>query len=1075
MRKKDFKVVKFAALLSASILLLAIIPASGYHRAEEVEESTVKGVDEGAHEDFEGVEDRYTIESLFDRDELGDDHPYDMDTIKDMGLEDLNWTNQDIDGDGKADWNHSYEDPETGENKTLRIIEGTFGGEDMLGGGEYTMYDKEDIKEGDLSDPRTINTRNGAILVLPHNYSTAEGDGNGIFLHTHGIPSLQDPLYRSIASSVVNAFDAPVMLVGENETNWEAFNYSSQDMITFVSLLPLFMQDVENISSEQLKMFYPYQLLRTNLLGHTLFERLAAEFGLSLDQGIFSEGASKQGYVRWFAAMLDDRIEVAQCDWFHLQDMVNATKRYYRDWGRPPIEDHDSWAYYSNEIATLMTSVSDSLTTLLADDTGGVIYDVWDIHRQAELLKDGPHISITGTLGVGEYDGGEWETEHDGTYFPIGAESNFLNRLKQLDIDYRYGMDKAEPLSGNAYPMDETRMFNNWFNSMDLLFEEAVSNWSKVADVEATIGEHNETHDQLNVTATIENTQENMTVRLGYAGNSDRRWNDPEHDMEEGEYPWMHVEMNETGENMYEGTALIEKDVMYGYYVEAYSPGVMMYLSDNPWHTNKYDSSPLKLVHEYEYEVEGVSDMFVEDHSLAPEEPSPGEEITMNASAVVDRPDINFGDEYYDAHAPLRNIDVEFLVDQELMETRTITISEFEELDFSWTPEEVGTYQVAIEVDANDVLPEFDEGNNVYGFEVEVAEEEEAFLEVGITSPQDGEEFSMGDSVPVQYTVQNTGDMESTQQVEFTVDGAVEDNVEITLSGGEEHQGEFTWDAQEPGEHVLAVASEDDDDQVEVLVEELEPAFFEVESMSCDEDVKVGEDVVVNYTVTNTGEMEAAQDIRFTVHDDEEEVHHEVERNVTVSPGESFDEGGFTWQPEDPGNYTLTVASEDDEEEVEVTVLEGPRFEVEIVNYDEEVTEGEDVVVEYRVTNTGDMTGERTVVFYVDGSPVEEDQQITLGPRESYEGEFTWTTEEEGDIQFEVSIEEDGTAESSSEATVSVAADETTEDPSDVTEEGPASYWWIVLLVLILAGLIAALLFFKKKGEEEIGEDEGSS
>jgi len=1085
MRKPD---LKYVALLTTLILLFAVIPSAGCYR-DEVEESVEEETDE-----------RYTIESLFNRDELEDDHPYDMETIKDMDLDDLNWTNQDVGGDGKADWNYTYEDPETGENKTLRIIEGTFGGQDMLGGAEYTMYDKEDIKSGDLSDPRTINTQHGAILVLPHNHSTAEGDGRGLFMNTHGLPSLDDPLYLMIVSSVVDAFDAPLMLVGENETNWESFDYDNQDMITFVSLLPLFMQDMDNITGSQLKMFYPYLLLRTNLLGHTLFENLASEFGMSLEQGIFSEGASKQGYVRWFTAMLDDRVKVAQCDWFHLQDMYNATKYYYRDWGRPPIEDHEEWAYYSNEIATLMTSVSDSLTTLLSDGSeySRKVYDVWDIHRQADQLNSDTHISVTGSLGVGEYDGDEWDTDHDGTYFPIGAESNFLNRLKELDIDYRYGMDRSEPLSRNAYSLKETRMFNNWFNSMNLLFEENVSDWAKVGEVETTLSEHNATHDRLDVTAAIENPQENMTVHLGYAGNSDRRWNDPEHDLEEGEYPWKQEDMDSTEEGIYETSVLLEKDVMYGYYVEAFSPGVVMYLDGNRWNTSKYDSSPLEFINEYEYELEGVSDMFVEDHALDPEEPIPGEDVVIDASVIVDRPDIYFGDEYYDSHPPLRNIDVEFRVNQELEEDRTITISEYKDLQFIWTAEEVGTFDAVIEVDVNDALPEFNVDNNVYGFEIEVVED--SFFDVEIVSPQDGEEYVRGETAVIEYTVENTKSMESTQTVEFSVDDTVEDSVEVTLGGGEAHEDEFSWITEEEGEFVLKVASEDDEDEVNVsVVEEVmeyELTINAEEGGTTDPEPDIytyteGEEVTVEAIPDEgwefshwegdvpEGEQEEAEitiymdgDKEITAHFEEDDPVVEYELTIESTEGGSVVEPGEgTFDYEEGKVVELEAAADEGYVFVEWTgevenIQDIDSRETTITMEDDYTITAhfeEDEAERYKMTVN--IEGQGEVELEPDQEEFEEGTEVILKAIPDEGHRFVgWTGDHEG-------TEEEITITVSEEIDLTANFELYEEEEDDEVEEEPMDLLWIFGILAIAILIIAMIVVFWKRKESEVEEE----
>ncbi len=710
--------MKKLSLCVTGLLILSIIMV-----APPLEENSVNHLESEISNDLSASiqSQRHDIRSLFDRDNLDDDYPYDMQTIKNMTLEQLNWTNADIDGNGMKDWNITYEDPETGEEKSVRAIEGFFGGEDMYGGNPYSMYTKQQIQEGNLTDPQTISLVHGGILALPHNHSSAAGNGNGIFLNTHGLPSLEDMFFQSIVVSLSNEFEMPVFLMGEHKQNWESFDYHNQDMITFPSLLPPLMQD--NSSAELLKMFFPYALLKGNLLGHTVFERLCHEYGMNLDEGIFSEGASKQGFVRWHAAMLDDRIKVAQCDLIHIQDMLNATQRYYIDWGRPPIKDHTTWANYSAQISSLMTAIGDTLVTGLADSSGATqtLYEVWDIHHQAHLLEGTPFISMSGTAGTGGYEDDEWVTDHDGTYFPIGAETNFIDWLDTFDVEWRYGRDRAMLGSAGDHPIDLTRnrMINSWLNGIDYLRNDDLSHWPKVEEVHTQTESYNSTHDWFNVTAHLMHPQENMTVELWYAGNSDRRWNDPEHCVKEGQYPWTPHEMMELDSTTYETSILVRNDLMYGYYVEALAPGISMYLVGNLFNSTRHDASPIRLLNEYPPEVNGVTDLYVEQHELTPNYPQVGEQVNLTVDVVADRPMIHFEDAFT-THPPIHNIDVEFSVNGVVKETKTISLVDMAQVSFSWLVNETGTHELSVFVDSSNVLPEYDEDNNIYTLEVEV-------------------------------------------------------------------------------------------------------------------------------------------------------------------------------------------------------------------------------------------------------------------------------------------------------------------------------------------------------------------
>jgi len=107
---------------------------------------------------------------------------------------------------------------------------------------------------------------------------------------------------------------------------------------------------------------------------------------------------------------------------------------------------------------------------------------------------------------------------------------------------------------------------------------------------------------------------------------------------------------------------------------------------------------------------------------------------------------------------------------------------------------------------------------------ISVAEDptvDEPYFEVTIDEPEDGAEFEKGDEVTVEYTVENTGDEESTQDIVLYVDGDEEDVEEdVTLDVDGTYTGEFTWEADDESDYHLEVASDDDSDTVAVTVEE---------------------------------------------------------------------------------------------------------------------------------------------------------------------------------------------------------------------------------------------------------------
>jgi len=130
-----------------------------------------------------------------------------------------------------------------------------------------------------------------------------------------------------------------------------------------------------------------------------------------------------------------------------------------------------------------------------------------------------------------------------------------------------------------------------------------------------------------------------------------------------------------------------------------------------------------------------------------------------------------------------------------------------------------------------------------------------------------------------------------------------------------------------------------------------------------------------------------------------------------------------------------------------------PYFEVEIVDYDEEVEEGEDVTVEYTVTNTGGVEDTQDIEFYVDDDLIDIEEDVSLEGGEVHEGEFTWETEDgdAGDHELEVSSEDD-----SEVVTVTV---EEEEDMIDRIREIPG----FTSTILLLASVIAVAIYHKKE------------
>jgi len=93
-----------------------------------------------------------------------------------------------------------------------------------------------------------------------------------------------------------------------------------------------------------------------------------------------------------------------------------------------------------------------------------------------------------------------------------------------------------------------------------------------------------------------------------------------------------------------------------------------------------------------------------------------------------------------------------------------------------------------------------------------------AYFEVEITDYDDIVEE--GEDVTVKFTIKNTGILEGTQDIVFSVDGTgMAKEEDITIESKDHWKGEFTWEAEEAGEYKLEVASDDTSDRVLVTIE----------------------------------------------------------------------------------------------------------------------------------------------------------------------------------------------------------------------------------------------------------------
>jgi len=408
------------------------------------------------------------------------------------------------------------------------------------------------------------------------------------------------------------------------------------------------------------------------------------------------------------------------------------------------------------------------------------------------------------------------------------------------------------------------------------------------------------------------------------------------------------------------------------------------------------------------YVVRAVDESVEEDNEDSVREP-----IRPFQVEISDYAEEAVKDEEYSIQYNITNIgtseatqDVVFTVDEEIIGTEEVKLEEGDKYqgEFTWIPEDLGVYTLKISSDDHRV-------------EVTIPVVEDANFEVRIRNYD--REVIEGDTVVVEYEVENTGETEDNQRIEFMIEHELIDQEEVTLSGGDIHDSEFIWQTDEgdAGVYELLVTSEDDEDDARITV--YEPDIFAVEMRPWDREFVEGEEVGVNYTIWNTKETEDTQTIDFKVYRimsrNEDELIYSSDEDLTLPAGET-EEGTFTWQTDEDeaGRYSINVSSEEDYEETFIELIPKDVFHIDVRLFDRDFVEQEDIFVNYTVTSTKDEEAAQDIVFTIsnhEDEPLYQDvnEGLTLEPGESEEGEFIWKAEDTqtGNYVIKVASEED--------------------------------------------------------------------
>ncbi len=221
---------------------------------------------------------------------------------------------------------------------------------------------------------------------------------------------------------------------------------------------------------------------------------------------------------------------------------------------------------------------------------------------------------------------------------------------------------------------------------------------------------------------------------------------------------------------------------------------------------------------------------------------------------------------------------------------------------------------------------------------------------------------------------------------------------------------------------------------------EPEPAFFTILSFP---DIEAGfdETITVSALIENTGEEPGSQTITLDLAGQEGEWTQDLTLEGGQSEGVNFELGTLAL---DPGDYTLTLDTQDDTQSATLTVMEPepePAF-FEVVDIGTaEVEEGETATLTATIENTGELEGTQDVSLSIRGYGGLLTESLTLDPGDTSTVDFSIDTAEweleAGTYTVEVSTDDHNDI---SEAALTVTAPEPDPEPAffEVTNIGTA-------------------------------------
>jgi hypothetical protein len=272
-----------------------------------------------------------------------------------------------------------------------------------------------------------------------------------------------------------------------------------------------------------------------------------------------------------------------------------------------------------------------------------------------------------------------------------------------------------------------------------------------------------------------------------------------------------------------------------------------------------------------------------------------------------------------------------------------------------------------------------------------------------------------GESFTVEAVAENTGDAPATQAVSLSIAGEQRDSTTVSLDGGDSTTVTLEWETEpgDAGEYTATVTSDDGSDTTSVTVNS--PPTLVVDISGTNAPVVAGESFTVEAAVENTGDVAATQAVSLSIAGEQRDT-----TTVSLDGGDSTTVT-LEWETgdDDAGEYTATVASEDDTATTDVSVHEPSNITVEITDTNSPVVESETLHTTTAVENTGDVAATQAVSLSIAGEQ-RDSTTVSLDGGDSTTVTLEWETGDGDAGEYTAVVV---TGETTAETLVKVTAD----------------------------------------------------